>query len=87
MVVPSGGGAPGSSGATGLAVPAGGMKVGAGFKSDGGIGIEPAGAWGVPGAPTAGTAGATAAALAAAAEDGVGGSPGAGLLGCVGAGT
>ena len=80
ITVPSGGGAPGSSAETGLATPGGGTKVGAGCRSDGGIGIEPAGAWGTPVAPTDGTAGLAGTAAA-------GGRPGAGMVGVVGAGT
>ena len=48
IFVPSGGGAPGSSGDTGIVPPGGGAKVGAGFKSDGGMGVEPGGATGTP---------------------------------------
>lgn len=63
MNVPADGGAPGSFGPTGMAVPGGGTKVGAGLRSDGGMGMEPEGARGIPAAPTDGI-GATAAGAA-----------------------
>ena len=46
IFVPAGGGAPGSSGFTGIVLPGAGTELGAAIKSDGGIGFDPGGATG-----------------------------------------